>query len=122
MLWLTFFNFEQVYTIQTSNSNNLSDENVVLGGDCNNILQVTICAMALRLPIGIVVPMLTHASKEKVIVTLIPIAKEIFSVALIIAWSIIQPKIVIEIHQLIVAVQLVSRVQIFKWVQRSTRL
>ena len=57
----------------TTDESSLFDENVVLGNYCNNILQVLI-AMAIRLPIGIVAPVLANAPSEEVTVTLMPIA------------------------------------------------
>jgi hypothetical protein len=68
-------------------------------------------AMAIRLPIGIVAPVLRNAASEVVTATLIPIASairmpEVFTVVVIIACSITHMKIAHGDHQLIVALLL----------------
>ena len=79
--------------------------------DINNVFQV-LRVLAIHLPSGIAVPVLIHVPMEKAIVISIPIAMEIYDVALIIACSIMHIVMVAHgRHQQIVARMPVSRMQ-----------
>ena len=64
--------------------------------------------MTIRLRIGIVAPVLANAPLEKVTVTLMPIAMQVFTAAVIIVCSITRMEIAHGDHQRIVALLMVS--------------
>ena len=64
--------------------------------------------MAIRLPIGIVAPVQPPAASEEATVTLMPIAMQVFTAAVIIVCSITRMEIAHGDHQRIVALLMVS--------------